>query len=172
MYNNIQSENDKNTAVNNLTMILSMVNPIMDGEKATANNTSVMHTFASSKLLPNTVDVQMNTSSNQYEATSAYGYNLDLTMEDETFSNWALTYATLDNEQCTKFVQATMKTKPIMLDGKVATCGATAGVKLTGLQMAQEVCNAHPNKTNLKLVYSPNNEDTTAAGAGKVCVAY
>ncbi len=170
VYNNIQTENDKNKAVQNLTMMLSMVNPIMDGEKATGNNVDVTDLYAKSKLLPNTVDIQKV--GGNYEATSAYGYPLRLTMEDKDFANWALTYEKIDNEQCTKFVQAIMKTKPIMIGGLASTCGSTAGVKLTGLEMAQSVCKPHPAKTDLKLVFSPNNEDTTSAGAGKVCVAY
>jgi len=173
VYNNIQSENDKNTAVQNLNMIISMVNPVMDGEKAATDNEGVFNTYAKAKMLPNTVDIDFDAGAGLFKATSAFGYDLDLEMTDATFSNWQLIYATLDAEQCTKFVQAIIQTKPIMMNGKAPTCGAdSSGTKLTGLQMAAAVCNDHPAKTTLKVVYSPNNEDTTTSGAGAVCVAY
>ena len=175
VYTNIQTENEKNTALQNLNMIISMTHPVLGqerGEDATADGTMVKTSlFVQSKMFPNTVETDGDT----LTAKSAYGYPLSIGMwENEENSLWRITYNNLDTEECTKFVQAVVKsTRPIVLGAAAgsstqpANAGAytaptdtVCGTSGSALTIATGLCPANESK-DITLVYSPNNEPST-----------
>jgi Tfp pilus assembly protein PilE len=180
LYTNIQSEAEKNDAISDLNMIISMTHPILGAERGSnfTNTDALDQTalFVRTRLLPNTVEIDTAA----YTAKSAYGYDLSLGMwERESNSNWRVTYSNLDAEQCTKYMQAAIKATSPLIVGTVdhnnnptqgyqrpgnAVCGSTA----TPLSHASSFCASAPGSDDqyhtVTFVYSPNNETSTVGG--------
>jgi hypothetical protein len=124
VYKNIKSENEKNDAIRDLNMIISMVTPIFTDERGqgvqydtrnsgrVTRNPSLIKTqlLVKGRMLPTT----MKTTDDDTLITS-YGYAASIGLAEyaET-SNWRIIYHNLDRDQCSKLVQAAIKaTKPM-----------------------------------------------------------
>jgi len=174
VYTNIQTENEKNTALQNLNMIISMTHPVLGQERGDTDSDTNVKTklFVQAKMFPNTIE----TDSSTFRAKSAYGYPLSIGMwETQENSLWRITYNNLDTEECTKFVQAAIKsTRPIALGSETGSSTHPAvegaytqptqtvcGSSQTALTTATTLCPVDSVR-NITLVYSPNNEPSIA----------
>lgn len=194
VYKNIKSENEKNDAVRDLNMIISMATPIFadergmedrDGDGTDAQNPQFMKTgvFVDGDLFPNTVLTNKFADRASNEAISAFGYPMSIGIwEAKENSNWRVRYQNLTVEQCLKFTQAAIKaTKPMIVAHAAASSLATKITAVGALTVwpANDVveCAADASaiatattvctteKNDITFVYSPNNEPTTSGSA-------
>ena len=131
VYKNIKSENEKNDAIRDINMIVSMVTPMMSQERGQGvqydtsnsgrlmNNTKLIKTrlLAQAKMLPTTMKV-----TNERNLMTSYGYPASIGLNyNRPNSNWRLMYHQLDRDQCSKLVAAAIeKVRPMAIGTNVA----------------------------------------------------
>lgn len=140
VYKNIKSENEKNDAVRDLNMILSMVTPIFIDERGQADfngdgtlqdNASLIKTklFVRASIVPNTLKTTKesgDTSGNDSNIISSYGYPLSIGLAElQETSNWRVQFHNLDQDQCAKLVQAGIAATSPMAVSTGTNAGAT-----------------------------------------------